>query len=509
MNIKTLFGLILLGLTSCNPDAPFFRRNYYVDAEKGNDSNSGRTAEKPFKNLDRLRNFNVGPGDSILIRGGQVHKGMLLLQNLHGTPSHHIVISSYGGSKAIIESGDSTAVQLTACSQIDISRIRAMGSGRLKGNKGDGILFRDVHDGTIDSVVTSGFLYSGVHVRGGANLRITRVESIDNGFCGIYAESGESSYGIDGSSFKTLRNVYIGYSLAENNPGCPAITDNHSGSGILMAGVVNGTIEYCEARNNGWDMPREGNGPVGIWVFMSDSITIQHCYAHHNRTSPKGKDGGGFDLDGGVRHSLVQYNLSAFNEGAGFGMFQYAGATEWSDNVVRFNISYNDGMKNGKAGIFMWCDPIALPMKNLRVYHNTMVGNGYAINFDPGDYQGFTFENNIFLVTAPVSRFIAGRYTGARFRHNLFWAGQCCDRHFAQPGVAEDRQAISGDPCLVLPAAGLPAAVNATTLDELPYFGLSAKSAAAGKAIVYGDVGNMDFWGLLPGGIHHLGAWQR
>lgn len=509
MNLKPLFGLLLLVSVSCGSDNQFFRRNYYVDTIAGDDNNSGRTAEKPFKSLDRLRNFNVGPGDSILLKGGQIHKGTVVLKGLHGTANHRIVVSSYGKGKATILAGDSSAVRFTACSQIEISRIRVTGSGRLKGNKGDGILFSDVHFGIIDSVDADGFLMSGVHIRAGSNLRVTRVLATNNGFSGIFAESGESSYGIDGSSFKTLHHLYIGYSLADNNPGCPAITDNHSGNGILMAGVVDGTIEYCEARNNGWDMPREGNGPVGIWAYMSDSVVIQHCYSHHNHTSARGKDGGGFDLDGGIRYSTVQYNLSAFNEGAGFGMFQYAGATEWSNNVVRFNISYNDGMKNGKAGIFMWCDPIAIPMKNLLVYHNTMVGNGVAVNFDRGEYNGFRFENNVFLVTAPVSRFITGRYTGALFRHNLFWAGQCCNSRFSQPAVSEDPHAVIGDPCLVLPVSDLPKELNAITLDELPFFSLSKGSAAAGMASDKVSKGDRDFWGLLDGGIRHLGAWQR
>lgn len=509
MNRIFLFSLLVLFFASCGSDNQFFRRNYYVDAEIGSDNNSGRSARKPFKSLDRLRNFKVGPGDSILLRGGQRHRGSLILKDLHGTVAHRITLTSYGAGKAVIEAGDSTAIHLNACSQIEVRRLRVNGSGRLKGNRGDGILFTDVHHGTIDSVEAHDFLMSGIHIRGGGDIRITRVLAGGNGFSGIYAESGESAYGMDGSAFRTLRNVYIGYSLADNNPGCPVITDNHSGSGILMAGVVNGTIEYCEARNNGWDMPRDGNGPVGIWIYMSDSVVIQHCYSHHNRTSSTGKDGGGFDLDGGVRYSTVQYNLSAYNEGAGFGMFQYAGATEWTDNTVRFNISYNDGNKNGKAGIFMWCDPIALPMKNLRVFHNTMVGTGMAVNFDPGDYQGFRFENNLFLVTAPVTRFIGGRFTGATFRNNLYWSGQCCNRSFGQPFVAEDRQPIAADPCLVLPKAGLPAELNAVTLDELPYFSLSTRSGARGMALDLKERGDRDFWGLLNYGIHNLGAWQR
>ena len=201
--------------------------------------------------------------------------------------------------------------------------------------------------------------------------------------------------------------------------------NNHSGNGILIGGVTNGLIEYCEAMNNGWDMPRDGNGPVGIWAYQSDSITIQYCYSHHNKTSTKGKDGGGFDFDGGITNSVMQYNYSAHNEGAGYGIFQYAGATAWTNNTIRYNTSYNDGSKNGKCGILMWCDPSAIPMKGFKAHQNTIVNDqGYCVNFEPGNYPDFIFENNRFSLTVPSDRFIGGSFTGAIFRKNLYWTNQ-------------------------------------------------------------------------------------
>ena len=42
----------------------------------------------------------------------------------------------------------------------------------------------------------------------------------------------------------------------------------------------------------------------------------QYCFSHDNKTSPEGLDGGGFDFDGGITNSLMQYNLAMNNEGA-------------------------------------------------------------------------------------------------------------------------------------------------------------------------------------------------
>src|SRR5436190_17235380 len=133
------------------------------------------------------------------------------------------------------------------------------------------------------------------------------------------------------------------YCRADNNPGDPTNLTNHSGNGIVVGNCRNVLIEYCTATNNGWDMPRIGNGPVGIWPYEADSVIIQHCISYRNKTAPGAADGGGFDLDGGVTNSVIQYCLSYENEGSGYGIFQYWSAGNWKNNTLRYCISINDG----------------------------------------------------------------------------------------------------------------------------------------------------------------------
>lgn len=500
----------MLGFTGCTAQKATEGKAYYVDTLSGDDLNKGTSPEAPWKTIDKINKGTLHAGDQVLLKAGQVFQGSIRLTKLAGTALEPIIIASYGNGRAVIESGDSVALQVDSSWFVQCSNIILRGSGRLHGNKTDGLVFRGVESGSVDSIEASGFLYSGIHIKGGRDITITRAYAHDNGFCGILAESGAQEYGDDGSAFKTLKGVYIGYSIAENNPGCPVITDNHSGSGILMAGVVNGMIEYCEAMNNGWDMPREGNGPVGIWAYMSDSVVIQHCYAHHNKTSPGGKDGGGFDFDGGMRYSVLQYNLSAFNEGAGYGIFQYAGATEWSDNIARYNISYHDGSKNSQAGIFMWCDPIAQPMRNFHAYNNTIVSRyGLGVNFDPGAYANFRFENNIFLITGKTDRFVDGKYSLAVFDRNLYWLS---DRSGdpQQPVVKVDAQGVLKNPGMVLPGDQEAWTVRTETLTQLPWFGLAKDSPARKAGNIIPGHGGFDFWKHpVPNDQRpHLGAWQ-
>jgi hypothetical protein len=501
---------IILNLDGCSPvinDGA----NYYVDPAAGNDSNAGRSHEKPWRTLEKITALELKPGDRVLLRAGQVFQGSLKLKNQHGFEKSPIVISSYGKGRAVIESDDSVAVQIENSSYIICMNINFMGSGRSAGNKTDGLIFHKVQHGLADSIDVTGYLYSGIHVFGGSDITITHVYAHNNGFSGIYAESGETEYGTDGQQFKTLKRLYIGHCVADNNPGCPVITDNHSGNGILIAGVVNGLIEYCEAMNNGWDMPREGNGPVGIWAYMSDSVTIQHCYAHHNKTSDHGKDGGGFDFDGGIKNSVLQYNLSAYNEGAGYGIFQYAGATEWSGNIARYNISFNDGSKNSQAGIFMWCDPVAQPMKNFHAYNNTIVSsNGLGVNFEPGAYAGFVFENNIFLITGKTDRFIGGNYALPVFSHNLYWSLYHSGLHKPQPMQKADAESIQEDPEMILPEDHAFLEIKPDALATLPWFSLSPRSPGIKAGIPVPNNGEFDFWNnRVPEAYKpNLGAWQ-
>ena len=416
-----LLLVILILMFGCT----FRQATFYVDNEFGNDAYSG-TQENPFKTINKVNSLSLRAGYSILFSGGQTFDGTLKFKGLAGTKEHPILIGSIGKGRATISGGAGNSVWADSCSWLLVKNLKVVGDGRLNGNKGSGIELRHSQNCTMDSLEASGFLWSGVKALGGKNLKITNVYVHDNGFSGINVESdGQDAGGLEGSGGKTFRNVYIANCIAENNPGCPAVKNNHSGNGILIGGVTNGIIEYCEAMNNGWDMPRDGNGPVGIWAYQSDSITIQYCYSHHNKTSVNGKDGGGFDFDGGITNSVMQYNYSAYNEGAGYGIFQYAGATAWMNNTIRYNKSYNDGAKNGKCGILMWCDPSAVPMRGFKAYNNTIVNDqGYCVNFEPGNYSDFIFENNHFSLTVPSYRFIGGSFTGAIFRKNFYWSNQ-------------------------------------------------------------------------------------
>jgi hypothetical protein len=242
---------------------------------------------------------------------------------------------------------------------------------------------------------------------------VKNVTAIYNGFCGIY---------VGGTARGASKNIIIQDCAAINNPGDPTNLTNHSGNGILVGFSDSVLIDHCTATANGWDMPRQGNGPVGIWAYESNGVIIQYCISYRNRTSKGGKDGGGFDFDGGITNSVMQYCLSYENEGAGYGLFQYNGASPWRNNTVRYCISINDATTTeGAGGIFSWNGAAdSSQFSGCLVYHNLVYStHAAAVQFEQESFNSnFCFYNNIFVGTGKI---IDGPGSGERFAGNVWW----------------------------------------------------------------------------------------
>jgi hypothetical protein len=327
-----------------------------------------------------------------------------------GRPGHPIVITSYGKGKAVIDGGAGSALGLFKAAYITLSNLEFRGAGRKDGNKESGLVLNTCRHIKVSDLLLDGFQKSGIYIYRSSFIEILRSTAKDNGYAGIAAEGPYATRDCDHLIIKDCR--------AENNPGDPTNLTNHSGNGIVVGYCRNILIEGCIATNNGWDMPRIGNGPVGIWAFEADSVTIRHCISFRNRTAKGAEDGGGFDLDGGVAHSEVAFCLSYENEGSGFGLFQYAGASPWHDNSVHDCVSNNDGLvSTADAGVYIWNssrDPRQL--RNCKFYNNVIYNTkGAAIHYaTEGEHSGFRFYQNAFIAADSLIR-------GARGMDDVFY----------------------------------------------------------------------------------------
>ncbi|MFO7670479.1 MAG: right-handed parallel beta-helix repeat-containing protein [Bacteroidales bacterium] len=390
---------------------------FYISSV-GNDSHQGTSEDKAWKSIDKVNAYGFSPGDSVLFRGGDEFEGTIKLGSEDsGTEPEPLVISSYGAGKAVINGGLQNAIMADSCTYLSLENLELVGAGRKSGNTTDGLLAMNCMGISIVEVKVHGFQKSGIHLHRCDDASITHVYAHENGFAGIHVTGSTMQ---DPEKYDN-HNLYIGYCVAENNPGDPTVLKNHSGNGILASSVRGGIIEYCEAFNNGWDMPWTGNGPVGIWIWDCNDFTIQFCIAHHNRTNPVAADGGGFDFDGGVSNSVIQYCISHNNEGAGFGLYEFGAAKPWENNTIRYNISQDDGIINaGSMGI--WKNDEGGVMRNCDIYNNTFYnsleeGSNLWL-YD--NYPGFRFRNNVFVYNGSLTK--GGKTIKDEvFQGNLYW----------------------------------------------------------------------------------------
>jgi len=412
---------ILLTLLSCSGrdyDNTTSRGKVYYISPAGNDSNTGLQPEKAWQTIEKINASRFEPGDEILFEGGYTYNGTLSFHsNDAGTQDKRLTISSYGEKMAIINGGNHKALTADSCHYLSIQHLIFKGNGRKNGNDADGLLITNSDFFQADSLEISGFQHSGIHLHICNNARITYVYAHDNGFAGINV-TGTTIW--DTGRYDN-HNLYIGYCIAGNNPGDPTVTNNHSGNGILASSVDQGVIEYCEAFNNGWDMPWKGNGPVGIWIWDSRNFTIQYCISHDNKTAPGAADGGGFDLDGGVSNSVIQYCLSYHNQGPGVGLYEFGAGKIWQNNTVRYTISQDDGIVN-PGSLAIWRGDNGGTIRNCEIYNNTFYNsnsNGPNVTI-MNNWPGFIFRNNIFVYHG--SFLLQGKTIKDEvFQRNCYW----------------------------------------------------------------------------------------
>lgn len=413
--VYTVCFCFIIMLFACTQNKTATSGNAYYISVSGNDSNKGNEAA-PWKTIARLNTIHLNAGDTVYFEGSQVFTGNIIIDsNSSGTKERPVIITSYGNGNAAINAGNETALTVDHTNYISISDINFIGAGRKDGNTKDGVFISGAKNITIDSIDVKGFQKSGLLIYNSSDVHVTNVYAHDNGFAGICVSGQQSK--------NDCKNIYIGYCKAEKNPGDPTNFGNHSGNGIIVGLCKNVMIEYSTATNNGWDMPRVGNGPVGIWCYEADSVTIQHCISYRNKTAKGAADGGGYDFDGGTTNSLIQYCLSYENEGSAFGLFQYAGASNWYNNTVRFCISINDGTTSqAHAGVFIWNNSYdTAQLKNCFFYNNTIYNDkGAAISYAPeNNNSGFHFYNNIFVAKDEM---ITGKEMNGTFLGNDWWS---------------------------------------------------------------------------------------
>ncbi len=103
VSIILFLGVFLLGYV----DAV----TYYLDATNGNDYNSGLSTSSPWKSLSKLNSEfssgNIGGGDMILFRSGEVWTGQISVRNVGSQSGNIISFGAYGsGARPVINGAE-------------------------------------------------------------------------------------------------------------------------------------------------------------------------------------------------------------------------------------------------------------------------------------------------------------------------------------------------------------------------------------------------------------------
>ena len=338
---------------------------YFISPD-GENLHSGLSPESAWRTIAKVNRTAFQPGDRILFEGGKQFQGPINL-DIHdgGTPEKPILIGSYpetGKKMATILAGSGRGIDAFNTSGLRIYRLKILGNGPDTNTQSGILLLTSNDEGAshvwIDHVEVSGFGKHGISIgawntnAGYRNVRITKCSTHDNLRAGIF------TWGPWGPAIYAHRDILLSDCEAYNMKG---------GSGITLSSVDGGIVERCVAHNNG----AEFSGAAGIWAWDSNNILLQFNESYRNQTI--GVDGDGFDFDGGVTNSVMQYNYSHDNDAAGFLLAQYAFAPQPMKNItIRYNISENDCRKLGYGAIHVWNGEDTHRISDIHIYQNTI-----------------------------------------------------------------------------------------------------------------------------------------
>jgi len=293
-----------------------------------------------------------------------------------------ITLNSYGDGKGTIQSTKRLGVYILNASHIKVSNINLEGDyvGNFSGaentiaNAWVGVLVESTSKNCI-------------------NVIVDNVNASNFKWSGIRFDSKNAAFSVQNSTIKnceTHSNGNRGIGTSAKNGGwnkdimilnCRSY-DNHGWNSQDI------TVQGCLAYNNGAYNDSDAGG-VGIWASSSKNVLFQFNESHSNKT--RFRDGGGFDIDGGVDSALVQYNYSHDNFGPGFLVFQHKTGSTLKNVTLRYNISENDGHfinRNNKKHSAIDVNRVGNPVsgiENVFIYNNT--------TFTDKDYVGSIFVN--------------------------------------------------------------------------------------------------------------------
>lgn len=385
---------------------------FYVDAEKGDNKNDGKTPQTPFADFSAVntRMLSNEKHLTFLFKRSQTYTGKLYVYG-------NVTIGAYGEGESPVFAGNQDSVINVAGGNVTISgvtvtnqdgtygiRIVPRMSGECKNININNCFFKDIayEVRKSHSNYDGGGIYMECHNNNPTWLDGVTIEN--NKFnrvarCGVFIttdwacrdpEQGwgnKNNYVDESSDWYPSKNIVV-----RNN-----YFTEMGGDVILLIGTKGALVEHNTALHI--RLMTDSTAPIaGMWVHSSDDAIFRYNEVGFMKLNPGAGDGEAFDADISCRNCIFEYNYSHDNEG-GFMLLcaTSLGATERT--IVRHNLSVNDGI-DGRSTIVVSCN-----VRDTEFYGNTIVIRRDTRLMDIVDYprNGYVptntyFRNNIFVV---------------------------------------------------------------------------------------------------------------
>ncbi len=375
--------LLMLTLCLLNAGSACFATDYYIDAQKGNDTQKGTSPRTAWQSLRKVSALTLQAGDKVLLKKGDTFEGML---ELHGEGTKHkpILITAYGNGKEMpcIKGLDQSmyAVRIYNSSYMTLKGLRIINQGkeRLAGRTGLKVECKDygvskdirILDITVQDV--NGSLVkakgggSGMLFVNGGKEKISWFENLTIEDCHIKDCARNAmiwgGYASRGDWHPSLYTKVRG-NLIEGVPG----------DGIVPIGCDHTLIEYNVMRDCPDILP-DTEAAAGFWPWSCDNTIIRFNEVSGHKAP---WDGQAYDSDWNCTNTVIEYNYSHDNYG-GLALICNDGSSHLpfsignKGTILRYNVSINDGLrpKKTRGGMFSPAIHIGGPAKGSLIEHN-------------------------------------------------------------------------------------------------------------------------------------------
>jgi hypothetical protein len=473
-NYLFTFIVMLTAVTSA------YSKNYYVDAVKGSDNNSGLSKSAAWKSLAKVSSASFIGGDKVSFKTAQRFVGKLNISS-SGKQGAPIIYTTYGGDvPAIIDgNGDSVAVYSYNKQYIEIKNLAVTNfrNGTAKADDlFDGIYIVNHDGGTLHHIHFDNIKVFNVNSTHIAKDEGKTDQSRYHGGVQFYTIGNKVRSNFDdvlitNSTFEDLsrtgfnfrsdwddRVAYskfgdsIGKDLTDNwTPNTKVVfRKNHfkniAGNGLIVRVATGALVEY-----NLFDSCGKTISGNAVFNFNTDDMLYQYNEAKNTIYTEGETDARGIDSDYRTKNTIIQYNYLHDNQ---LGGVTATGGPGVGDNPVNFNlgtiIRYNIIENNARQGIY-----ISGRVEGLQVYNNVFYADEkykdvVAIKLNRWTVypNGAAFNNNIFYYKGANASYAFTNATNVSFNNNIYFG-------IKPPTEFPDKFPLLADPKLTAAGTGM------------------------------------------------------